>query len=546
MSEYLQSGHHPDADRICAFVEHSLPTHEQEQMFNHLAVCPECRAVVALSLPPLDESAKPLPSRVRTPRWSWWTVAWPAAAAFAGIAVLVFYIHRTAIAPSAPASTEIASAHPPAPPVFQVQSPTPPANKPLRGSPAESAGGTGAAAAVAGLERSQDAAPVMTPQRITVLPMQGRNVAALDKVTEEPTDLPAASPGQNARLGAADGGGAQGGTAGGLAMAQPARAVGALQNAASTEPAPAATAQAAAPAAMASLARSSETIAVASAAAPIETVSADMASTAIAMDEPQVTSLMRPLPSRLAVLSVAAQARRIVAIDTQNSVFLSEDAGKHWKAIHPQWPGRAVRTSLVAFPTGSPASYSQLKAAGAGAPLAANAVSQQDVNGALLARSRSLAGASGSSLTGTVTDPTGAVIPGATVAVIDSATHTARIVTSDQAGHYFVGGLASGTYQLEAQARGFNKQTIADVVVAANSQNRTNLSLRIGLSTQAVTVTSAPPETLALDAKTEESSVADKKKAKPVAPSQPPSVFEIVTDSGDRWTSADGLTWKHK
>ena len=44
MSEYLQPGQHPDADQIGAFVEHALPAHERERMFNHLAVCPECRA----------------------------------------------------------------------------------------------------------------------------------------------------------------------------------------------------------------------------------------------------------------------------------------------------------------------------------------------------------------------------------------------------------------------------------------------------------------------------------------------------------------------
>ncbi len=52
MSELLQAGQHPDADQLNAFVEHTLPAHEQQQTLAHLAVCPACRQIVALSLPP--------------------------------------------------------------------------------------------------------------------------------------------------------------------------------------------------------------------------------------------------------------------------------------------------------------------------------------------------------------------------------------------------------------------------------------------------------------------------------------------------------------
>jgi hypothetical protein len=59
-------------------------------------------------------------------------------------------------------------------------------------------------------------------------------------------------------------------------------------------------------------------------------------------------------------------------------------------------------------------------------------------------------------------------------------------------------------------------------------------------------VTSAAPiETETVDASAMEISASKKKNAKPAAPSQPTPVFEIVTDNGERWTSADGVTWKH-
>src|ERR1700733_15174615 len=98
MSEPLQTGFHPDADQICAFVEHALPVHEREQMLDHLAVCTECRAVVALSMPPVEEPVQaPAASRLK-PWWLGWRLAWPAGVAVAALAFSVFYIHQALVA----------------------------------------------------------------------------------------------------------------------------------------------------------------------------------------------------------------------------------------------------------------------------------------------------------------------------------------------------------------------------------------------------------------------------------------------------------------
>lgn len=48
------------------------------------------------------------------------------------------------------------------------------------------------------------------------------------------------------------------------------------------------------------------------------------------------------LPNGVGVLSVASEAGRSIALDTAGVLFLSEDDGKHWKPIQPQWTGRAV------------------------------------------------------------------------------------------------------------------------------------------------------------------------------------------------------------
>jgi len=55
-----------------------------------------------------------------------------------------------------------------------------------------------------------------------------------------------------------------------------------------------------------------------------------------------------PLPSKLGVLSTALAGKRMIAIDTEGSLFLSEDAGQHWQSVVAQWTGRAV---LVRVPS---------------------------------------------------------------------------------------------------------------------------------------------------------------------------------------------------
>jgi hypothetical protein len=268
----------------------------------------------------------------------------------------------------------------------------------------------------------------------------------------------------------------------------------------------------------------------------------------LAAEEAQAANLKHPLPSRLPVLSIAAQARLMVAIDTRNAVFLSKDDGRHWKAIRAQWQGRAVRANLVGFPVVRRTGFSQDKETGAAALRAANAQPAGNVNEAVVVNGRSLSALPGSSLTGMVTDRTGAVVPGATVVVTDMAAHTVRTVRTDSGGRYAVDGLAPGTYRVEARSPGFKTETLAAVAVAASQPAVANLSLTIGASTQTVTVTSAAPietESAGVSASAMEISASKKEKAKPAAPSPPTPVFEIFTDNGERWTSADGVTWKH-
>lgn len=120
MSEFLQSGLHPDADQLCAFVEQALPADERERTLAHLAVCPECRAVVALALPPLaDEPAKPLSEPARSSWFSGWNLAWTTAAALAATIVFTVYLYRAATGRNAPG--QMAHSQPAAPTVAPVR-----------------------------------------------------------------------------------------------------------------------------------------------------------------------------------------------------------------------------------------------------------------------------------------------------------------------------------------------------------------------------------------------------------------------------------------
>src|ERR1700730_16603279 len=112
MSELLQSGRHPDADQLSAFIEHALPAHEQEETLAHLAICPHCRSIVALSMPPAEEL--PLPTPARRPWLSGWMMVWPAGAALAALVLAGIYLRNGLVVEKHAPSTQTAQSMPPA------------------------------------------------------------------------------------------------------------------------------------------------------------------------------------------------------------------------------------------------------------------------------------------------------------------------------------------------------------------------------------------------------------------------------------------------
>ncbi len=545
MSEPFQSGFHPDADQICAFVEHALPAHEQEQMLDHLAACSECRAAVALSLPPIEEPVqRPAASRLK-PWWSGWRLAWLASVAAAALVLTVLYIHQASVAPKTSAPAQIAESRLPAPHAPQGQSPTLAAKQPVRSAPNQSAlMGRSTSDFKPGVESPRKAETINSSEHNGAHEIQSRSSVLLDKLSQ-PSPMPTASHGQGAGMGAGSGGSIS--TSVGKVPTAVAGAL--LQKTAPeqrAEKSGASAASSVAPTGIGLSGGNSQTVAVGSAAPAVQTEAIEANDLRLAENEAKVTQFVQlehPLPSGIPALSAAMQARRIVAIDLRNGIFLSKDGGKHWQAIHPQWQGRAVRVERVLsaaanitdLKLGREPEPTAMKAAGA-APAANTASPLLDASGSPLA-------ASGASLTGTVTDMTGAVVPGTSISVIESTTHTAHTVNTDQTGHYLVDGLAPGAYAVEAKAPGFVNQSVADVAVTADHQNVANLSLKIGDVTESVTVSAASIEPVT-EIAAQRTSVKAEKRAAPAASPTPPPVFAITTDNGERWTSADGLTWK--
>src|SRR5579872_2542110 len=92
------------------------------------------------------------------------------------------------------------------------------------------------------------------------------------------------------------------------------------------------------------------------------------------------------------------------------------------------------------------------------------------------------------SLSGYVTDPTDASIPGAAVTLKNSDTGATRHLTTDAAGHYIAEALSTGAYDLEVRAPGFAMARQTGVVLTIGAQESLNFKLIVGSEERTVTV----------------------------------------------------------
>ena len=101
-------------------------------------------------------------------------------------------------------------------------------------------------------------------------------------------------------------------------------------------------------------------------------------------------------------------------------------------------------------------------------------------------------------VTGTVMDASGAVVPGAKVTAHDNGTDAdVRIVTTDSAGVYVASQLPVGTYKVIVHAQGFQDYVANDVILHVGDRRTLDVTLQPGQVTQSITVTAetVPVET---------------------------------------------------
>lgn len=96
-------------------------------------------------------------------------------------------------------------------------------------------------------------------------------------------------------------------------------------------------------------------------------------------------------------------------------------------------------------------------------------------------------------ITGTITDPTGAVVAGATVTLTNDATGVAIQTKSTSTGTYSFGGIRPGTYTLQGAAQGFETFVDRSVIVHVQEILTIDMHLTTGAVQQQVTVTAAAP-----------------------------------------------------
>src|SRR5438093_5079057 len=99
----------------------------------------------------------------------------------------------------------------------------------------------------------------------------------------------------------------------------------------------------------------------------------------------------------------------------------------------------------------------------------------------------------GANLFGTITDATGAVIPGVMVSIKNRATGVTRNVSTDEAGFYSAPNLQAGSYDVTASAAGFSTVSQSNIPLTVGAQQQLNISMKIGESAQLVEVTAAAP-----------------------------------------------------
>ncbi len=97
------------------------------------------------------------------------------------------------------------------------------------------------------------------------------------------------------------------------------------------------------------------------------------------------------------------------------------------------------------------------------------------------------------SITGRVKDPSGAVIPGASVVATDLQNGFTYQTTTNSTGYYTVTSLPPGNYKVKVSAKGFRTFVQSGIILVVSQHATVNAQLKVGATTQTVTVTGTAP-----------------------------------------------------
>ena len=124
-------------------------------------------------------------------------------------------------------------------------------------------------------------------------------------------------------------------------------------------------------------------------------------------------------------------------------------------------------------------------------------------------------------ITGTVTDSSGAVVSNVSITATNTATGVATVRTSSGAGVYDISPLLVGSYTVTAKANGFQTFQQQNIVLAQGQTFGLNIALRVGNTSETVTVSTAPPALDTADAQLGGNITSDEFLQLPLLVSQP-------------------------
>lgn len=104
------------------------------------------------------------------------------------------------------------------------------------------------------------------------------------------------------------------------------------------------------------------------------------------------------------------------------------------------------------------------------------------------------------SLSGTVRDTTGAVVPGAKVTLINQATNDSRVTLANGAGYFSFAAVPAGTYTVQVAAAGFQAWKGIDILMnSGDIREVPDIHLSVGATTQTVSVSASPAQIVPID-----------------------------------------------